>query len=84
MDLSASDDVTDLSVNSGERRRYNRRRPESQPSPPYFAVFERMAESLEAIVSLLDIGISEARERQAEQLPRVERPNLPSQSGPGR
>lgn len=32
-----------------ERRRYNRRTTTSEPSPPYFEVFERMAIALEGI-----------------------------------
>jgi hypothetical protein len=57
MDLSMDEDVTDLTVSASERRRYNRRRPESQPVPPYFTVFERMADALEAIVGLLGMAI---------------------------
>src|SRR3954451_3996762 len=57
MDLSTGDDLTDLTVSPGERRRYNRRRPESQPVPPYFSVFERMADALEAIVVLIGISL---------------------------
>ena len=59
MDLSTGEDLTDLTVNSGERRRYNRRRPESQPVPPYFSVFERMADSLEAIVALVAMSVGD-------------------------
>src|SRR3954451_12281427 len=57
MDLSTDDDLTDLTVSPSERRRYNRRRPDSQPVPPYFSVFERMADALEAIVVLIGISL---------------------------
>jgi hypothetical protein len=59
MDLSTGEDLTDLTVSPGERRRYNRRRPESQPVPPYFSVFERMADALEAIVALVAMTVDD-------------------------
>ena len=34
---------------AGERRRYNRRRPEDAVTPPYYEAFERMAVALEGI-----------------------------------
>lgn len=34
---------------TGERRRYNRRRPEDAVTPPYYEAFERIAVALEDI-----------------------------------
>jgi hypothetical protein len=82
MDLSASDDIADLTVSSsGDRRRYNRRRPDSQPVPPYFSVFERMADALEAIVGLLGVAISENQAR-AEGETAGQKPTVPRQTFP--
>src|SRR3954452_2676076 len=63
MDISADDDVADLTVStaSSERRRYNRRRPESTPVPPYFSVFERIADALEEMVGLIAVAVSDPR-----------------------
>ena len=82
MDLSASDDIADLSVSSSDRRRYNRRRPESQPVPPYFSVFERMADALEAIVGLLGVAISENQARAEGETASAQKPAVPRQSFP--
>lgn len=84
MDLSAGEDITDLTVSpgAGDRRRYNRRRPESQPVPPYFSVFERMADALEAIVGLLGIAISDQERKGTTQA--SDRPNLPRQTSADR
>jgi hypothetical protein len=79
MDISTGDDVTDLTVTPGERRRYNRRRPESQPVPPYFSVFERMADALEAIVGLIGIAVGGEDESGSG----GRKPNLPRQGGRG-
>ena len=83
MDLSASDDLADLTVSSaGDRRRYNRRRPESQPVPPYFSVFERMADALEAIVGLLGVAISENQARAEAGAGAGQKPSVPRQPFP--
>jgi hypothetical protein len=57
MDISAGTDIDDpgMRPSGGAQRRYNRRRPGSEPSPPYFSVFERMADALEEIVGLLAV-----------------------------
>jgi hypothetical protein len=57
MGISVGTDIDDLAVrpSGGEPRRYNRRRPGSEPSPPYFSVFERMADALEEIGGLLAV-----------------------------
>jgi hypothetical protein len=57
MDISAGTDIDDPAVrqSAGAQRRYNRRRPGSEPSPPYFSVFERMADALEEIGRLLAV-----------------------------
>jgi hypothetical protein len=83
MDLSASDDVADLTVSSGgDRRRYNRRRPDSQPVPPYFSVFERMADALEAIVGLLGVAINENQVRAENATPGGPSASVPRQPFP--
>jgi len=82
MDLSTDDDVTDLTVNPGERRRYNRRRPDSQPVPPYFSVFERMADALEAIAGMLDKAIGD-RAASGKTAEGGKGSNVPSQQGRG-
>lgn len=37
-----------------ERRRYNRRQSDTQPAPPYFETFDRMATALEGIEETLE------------------------------
>jgi hypothetical protein len=36
-----------------ERRRYNRRQSDTQPAPPYFETFDRIAGALEGIEQIL-------------------------------
>lgn len=52
----------------GEQRRYNRRAPASDASPPYYETFERIAVALERIEQLLatrviDLAAAEPREK---------------------
>lgn len=52
---------------SGEQRRYNRRSPASDVSPPYFEAFERIAVALENIekmlaVRVIDLDLRSARD----------------------
>lgn len=46
----------------GERRKYNRRQSDSQPAPPYFETFDRIAGALEEIESLLREFVGHKRE----------------------
>jgi len=48
-----SNDEPDAPAAAPERRRYNRRRTETEAVPPYFAAFERMAIALEDIARML-------------------------------
>lgn len=41
----------------GERRRYNRRRPDVDPAPPYYEIFERIASALEGIEREIRSGV---------------------------
>jgi hypothetical protein len=55
--------VTGSDRRSDRRRTYNRRREDKEISPPYFEVFERMANALEHIESILDAEASLKRGR---------------------
>lgn len=61
----------------GEQRRYNRRTPTAQASPPYFEVFERIAAALERIGDRLPVPPTVTLPTADPSRPRLPRPGPP-------